>query len=199
MRGFFKWAGLPFIGVLAALGLYLVGIQVTGNFAVVVPGEVYRSNQPTAERISTYAARYDIRTIVNLRGRDEGAAWYRDEVATAKRLGLKLIDFPMQADQRLDAQAAAELVTLLRDAPRPILIHCRSGADRTGLASVIYLARIAGVDEKVAERQLSVRYGHIGIPLFSPTYAMDESWEDLERAWLDLNGRNAAIANPAVL
>ncbi len=73
-------------------------------------------------------------------------------------------------------------MAILKDAKHPILIHCRSGADRTGLASVIYLAKVAKVDEEVAERQLSVRYGHIGIPLLSPTYAMDESWEALETA-----------------
>lgn len=182
MKTILKWPGLV-LGILTAgLGIYLAAIQMTGNFAVVVPGEVYRSNQPSPAQIEAYAGRYGIRTIINLRGRDETAAWYRQEAATAARLGLNLVDFPMQADRRLDARAADELVALLRDAPRPLLIHCRSGADRTGLASVIYLARIANVDEETAEAQLSVRYGHIGIPLLSPTYAMDESWEDMEAA-----------------
>ncbi|MFB9789966.1 dual specificity protein phosphatase family protein [Shinella granuli] len=182
MKRFLKWGALTCGALGVALGSYLVAIQLTGNFATVVPGEVYRSNQPTPGEIAAYAARYRIRTIVNLRGRNERAAWYRNEVAAARSLGLTLIDFPMQADQRLDPKAADELATLLRDAPRPILIHCRSGADRTGLASVIYLARIARVDEETAERQLSIRYGHIGIPFLSPTYAMDESWEALEEA-----------------
>ena len=71
---------------------------------------------------------------------------------------------------------------LCHDAPRPILIHCRSGADRTGLASVVYLARVAHADEETAERQLSIRYGHFAVPFFSSAYAMDESWEDMEAA-----------------
>ena len=182
MNGILKRAALS-LGVTAvAAGAYLAAIQMTGNFAAVVPGEAYRSNQPSAGDIASYATHYGIRTIVNLRGRHETATWYRDEAAAAKRLGLTLVDFPMLADRPLDAEAADRLVTILRDAPRPILIHCRSGADRTGLASVIYLARIAKTDEETAERQLSVRYGHIGIPFLSPTYAMDESWEDLEEA-----------------
>ena len=182
MNGFLKKAAL-FLGIGAlAVASYLVGIQLTGNFAAVVPGEVYRSSQPTAAAIVNYARRYGIRTIINLRGRHEKEAWYEEETATAKRLGIGLVDFPMVADRRLDVERAARLVAILKDAPRPILIHCRSGADRTGLASVIYLAKIAKVDEEMAERQLSVRYGHIGIPLLSPTYAMDESWEALETA-----------------
>lgn len=167
MNGFLKKAAL-LLGIGAvAMGTYLVAIQLTGNFAAVVPGEVYRSNQPTAADIASYAGRYGIRTIINLRGRHEKDAWYEEEAAAAKRL---------------DADGAARLVAILKDAPRPILIHCRSGADRTGLASVLYLAKVAKVDEETAERQLSVRYGHIGIPLLSPTYAMDESWEALETA-----------------
>lgn len=180
MSGFLKWVCVCLATVAGGLAVYLVGIQMAGNFAIVVPGEVYRSNQPTAADIEAYASRYNIRTIVNLRGRDDGAAWYKEEAAAAGQLGLAMIDFPMQADHRLDLKRAAKLVAILRTAPRPILIHCRSGADRTGLASVIYLARIAKVDEETAERQLSLRFGHVGIPFLSPAYAMDESWEALE-------------------
>ena len=182
MNGFLKTAGIVLVIGAVTLGAYLAAIQLTGNFAAIVPGEAYRSNQPSAADIAAYSARYGVRTIVNLRGRHEAAAWYRDEAAAAKNLGIRLIDFPMEADRRLDVEGAGQLVALLRDAPRPILIHCRSGADRTGLASVLYLARIAGVDEEKAERQLSVRFGHIGIPFLSSTYAMDESWEALEAA-----------------
>lgn len=182
MKRFLKWTGLASGAAGLGLGLYLVAIQLTGNFAAVVPGEAYRSNQPTPADLATYAERYKIRTVINLRGRDEKAAWYKNEAAAAKQLGLTLIDFPLRSSQRLDAKTADELVTILRDAPRPILIHCHSGADRTGLASVVYLARIAHADEETAERQLSIRYGHFGVPFFSPTYAMDESWEDMEAA-----------------
>ena len=182
MKRFLKWvvfaSGVAGLG----LGLYLVAIQMTGNFAAVVPGEAYRSNQPTPADLATYAGRYKIRTVINLRGRDETSAWYKNEVAAAKQLGLTLIDFPLNASRRLDAKTAEDLVAVLRDAPRPILIHCRSGADRTGLASVVYLARVAHADEETAERQLSIRYGHFAVPFFSSAYAMDESWEDMEAA-----------------
>ncbi|MEM9277696.1 MAG: tyrosine-protein phosphatase [Pseudomonadota bacterium] len=43
----------------------------------------------------------------------------------------------------------------------PILIHCKSGADRMGLASVLYLHLIDQVPIEKALDQLSLRYGHI--------------------------------------
>jgi protein tyrosine/serine phosphatase len=80
----------------------------------------------------------------------------------------------------LTPERADELVAIMKAAPKPILIHCQSGADRTGLVSVIYSQQIARVDEDVAERQLSVRYGHVAIPYISSVYAMDVSWDRLE-------------------
>jgi hypothetical protein len=48
------------------------------------------------------------------------------------------------------------------------------------------LQQIAGTDEEVSERQLSVRYGHIGIPYISASFAMDESWEIFEEVFFGL-------------
>ncbi len=169
--------------VALAVGGYLAAIQLSGNFDEVIAGELYRSNQPTPEQITKYVKRYGIKTIINLRGADDGAAWYRDEVATATALGVKHVDFKMSSSQEMTFNQSQSLVSLLRDAPKPLLIHCRSGADRTGLASVIYLQQIARTDEETAEKQLSIWFGHIGVPYVSSSYAMDENWEKLEKVF----------------
>lgn len=64
--------------------------------------------------------------------------------------------------------------------PKPILIHCRSGADRSGLAAALYVSKVAGLDNAKAEAQLSFYYGHVGIPVVSAAYAMDKSLKDIE-------------------
>lgn len=180
-----KLAQLGCLGVgLVALGAaaYLIGLQVTGNFHVVIPGELYRSAQPSAGQLQQYIEKYGIRTVINLRGRSE-ERWYSDEVAASEELGLTHVDFAMSSSKLFSAGSTRELIAILRNVPKPVLIHCKSGSDRTGLASVIYLQQIAGVDEHIAEKQLSIRFGHIGVPLLSPTFAMDESWEILEEAF----------------
>jgi protein tyrosine/serine phosphatase len=168
------------LGVLT-VGAYLGFLQLSGNFHTVIDGELYRSAQPTAGQIEDYARRYGIQTIVNLRGASDDASWYADEVATAKRLGINHMDFRMLASKQLTAQEADALVAMLKDAPKPILIHCRGGADRTGLASVLYSQRIAGIPTHKAEQQLSLYFGHVGVPMLSSAYAMDLTWEMLER------------------
>ncbi|WP_296071279.1 dual specificity protein phosphatase family protein [uncultured Agrobacterium sp.] len=166
--------------VVLATGGYLYAIQLLGNFHEVVPGQFFRSNQPTTEQLTRYTEDYGIKTVINLRGANEGESWYRDELETSKKLGLNHIDFGMSASRELTMSQVNQLVAIMRDAPKPILIHCKSGADRTGLATALYLSRVARLGEEAAESQLSIRYGHVGIPYLSAAYAMDRTWENAE-------------------
>lgn len=171
----------------AACGLYAGVLQMKGNFHPVVAGLFYRSAQPSEEQLSAYRNTYNIRSVVNLRGENESAAWYRNEVEAAQRLGLRHFDFKMSAGKELTTEQAAALVALFRAAPKPILVHCASGADRSGLASALFVAAIARKGEDAAESQLSFRYGHVGIPFLSSAFAMDSAFEDLE-PWLGFLG-----------
>lgn len=180
MKIFLKRTTITLLAGGLSLGAYLGILQLTGNFHEVVAGELYRSNQPSATQIASYVKNYGIRTIVNLRGKNDGAGWYGEEIAKASELGLAHVDFRMSASRELSMDEIARLTSLMRDLPKPILIHCQSGSDRTGLASAIYLNQITGMDAEEAEGQLSIRYGHFGIPYLSAAYPMDESWEKLE-------------------
>jgi protein tyrosine/serine phosphatase len=157
----------------------------TTNFHSVIAGEVYRSSQPSAETIAQLHSEYGIRTIINLRGENAGHGWYDREVAQAKVLDINHIDFRMSARHELTQEQAAKLVELMRDAPKPLLIHCQAGADRTGLASALYLAAISKQGESAAENQMSILYGHIPFSI-SSAYAMDRTFEKLE-GWLGLS------------
>lgn len=167
------------------LGAYLGALQLTGNFHEVLPAELYRSAQPSAGDVASYARQYGIKSIVNLRG-ESSEDWYLREVDAANRDGIAHFDFRLSASKRVSLRQARQLIALLQTAPKPILIHCQAGADRTGLASMLYLQQIAGIDEEIAERQLSVRYGHVGLPYISAAFAMDESWEIFEEVLFGL-------------
>ncbi|MBB4124706.1 dual specificity protein phosphatase family protein [Martelella radicis] len=161
-------------------GVYLGGLQLTGNFHEVHAGTLYRSAQPSADDLAGYAKRHGIKTVINLRGAHPGRDWYDQEVAASEALGITHIDFGMSDSRELPLDRSLELLSLMRDAEKPLLIHCKAGADRTGLASVMYLQQLAGVDEETAEWQLSPIYGHLNIPMTGP-FAMDQTWERLEK------------------
>lgn len=173
--------------VVVATAAWPLWLHVTGNFHVVVPGRVYRSAQPSADELRHWTATYGLRSVLNLRGTHTDAGWYRNESATADALGLRLVDFPLSARRNPGPQDMARLVALLDSLPKPLLIHCQGGADRTGLAAALYLGAVAGAGEASAERQLSFAFGHVGVPYLSSAWAMDEAWEDAER-WLGYPG-----------
>jgi hypothetical protein len=62
----------------------------------------------------------------------------------------------------------------------PLLIHCKSGSDRTGLVSGLYLMTRRGIDPGRAEDAFSLYYGHV--PLFGPNHLHEPFWEYAE--WL---------------
>ncbi|WP_136646496.1 dual specificity protein phosphatase family protein [Tabrizicola sp. YIM 78059] len=171
------------LACILTLGGHLGWQQWRGNFAIVVAGEVYRSNQPTPERLAAYVRDHGIRAVLNLRGAQPAADWYKAERKAVTDLGLTLIDLPLSAGRELTRDQAETLLATLRDAPKPLLIHCRSGADRTGLASVVYRAMLGRIDEEMAEQQLSIRYGHFSVPVLSAALPMDASWERMENWW----------------
>lgn len=166
------------LGAPALMGAHMGVQQLIGNFHEVIPGEFYRSGQPDYRDIAAYSERYGIRAIVNLRDEkpDDEALAARAE---AERRGIKIIDFPMSSARRLPVEKAAELARLMRAAPKPLLVHCDHGANRTGLASAIYTAAVAGQGEMAAEIQLSPYYGHVPVKGIG-RYEMYRSWDRFE-------------------
>ena len=129
------------------------------NFHRIAPG-VYRSNQPSGSQLHAIHARVGLRTVLNLRGASK-QSFYLFEAVACRDLGLELVDLPLSASQAPPLARLEELITLLQTMPKPFLIHCKSGADRTGLAAALYLLLVEKQPIEVAKRQLSFRYIHV--------------------------------------
>jgi protein tyrosine/serine phosphatase len=175
---FLKWP-VRLVGAATLLVLAHAGIeQLFGNFHEVIPGELYRSAQPSGADIQSYANTYGIKAILNLR--DEARTdWYQEEVQAAAKNGITLIDFPISSSKDLPVEEATRLAQLMADAPKPLLIHCEHGSNRTGLAAAIYVGAVSQGSETFAEFQLSPYFGHFAIPGFS-RYAVYRSWDEFE-------------------
>jgi protein tyrosine/serine phosphatase len=129
------------------------------NRAWVVPGLIARSNQPLPWHIAA-EGRAGIRTIINLRGNRPGCGSDVLGREAAARAGITVIDAPFESRGAPHRDRLLRLAGLLETAATPMLIHCKSGADRAGLiAAVILLLRGATAEE--AARQLSWRFGHV--------------------------------------
>lgn len=121
--------------------------------------EAWRSAQPAPMHLRAFA-RDGVKTVVNLRGERLCGAYYLERQACAD-LGLTLVDFQVRsraAPTRDEVRAAHEL---FRTVEFPILMHCKSGADRAGLMSVLFRHLHLGEPIDVALKELSAKYGHI--------------------------------------
>ncbi len=132
------------------------------NFHTVIPTQVYRSAQPTADQLRLYKEKYGIKTVVNLRGTWAGKDWYDAEHQIGDDIGMDVVDINLINHQIPPIAELRKLIDTLDNAPRPILLHCRGGADRTALASAI--ARfLAGDSIKEAKKEYSILCGHTGL------------------------------------
>lgn len=180
-------AGLVVLAILLFLGGAYAWVHGGGNFHAVEKGVVFRSSWLGAQGLEKAIARHGVKSVLNLCGEQPGAAWYEGEVAVSRRCGVKFVNLAFSANAALDANQVAQLADALRDAPKPLLIHCRAGSDRTGLACALYVASHGG-SYRDAQDQLSLFYGHF--PYFgSRSVAMDVT---LERFFESVAGRRVA-------
>jgi len=159
--------------------LFLSIQSYTGNFHAVIPGEFYRSAQLEEGDITRYQQEYGIKTVLNLRGANKGKDWYDSEINEAKARGINHLDFRMSSSRELTKEEAIQLIAMMKNAPKPLLIHCLAGSDRTGLASALYVAGVAKGTEWEAERQMWIYYGHLPFYI-NASFAMNRTFERLE-------------------
>ena len=122
-------------------------------------GDVWRSSQPSPFDLRNFASKGG-KAVLSLRGQDCGGscALERDE---AKQLGLELDHWRCWAAKIASVHNIQKLIKKLRTLPPPLLIHCKSGADRMGFVSVIYKHVVLEEPMEEAIKQLSLKYGHL--------------------------------------
>ena len=98
--------------------------------------DLVRTNQPSPRQLA-YWKKKGVKTVINLRGqRDEGYYWLEKEACERR---------------------ARRLFTTIE---YPVLIHCKSGADRAGMMAVFYRHFHLGEPISVAMAELSKKYLH---------------------------------------
>jgi predicted protein tyrosine phosphatase len=152
---FSRWL-LPLLTILIIFAIVFSALR--NNIHVVIPNQVIRSAQLSTTTLNILVRLKGIKTIVNLRGQNQESAWYRQEVLLSKQLNIEHYDIALSSKFAPEQQKLQQLVTIIRTAKKPILFHCESGADRSGLASAIALILLNNVELTNAMQQFSWRY-----------------------------------------
>jgi len=141
---------------------------------------VWRSNQPSPEQLAVWKEK-GIKTIINLRG-DIDSSFTALEKDACQKLGLKLLFFKVESRGAPNPVIMRDLVKAFETAEYPILLHCKSGADRAGLASSLYKYLIDKVSIQEAKKQLSFKYLHVSA---GKTGILGHFWNKFEKAHIE--------------
>jgi len=148
--------------VLAWLNMHVVdhgAIRSVYNNLYDLGGGMYRSSQPSPAQIRRYHRKLGIRAILNLRGESHYGS-YPLEKAVCHELGIEFHDAKLFSRGAPSKVRIHMLKDLFASIPYPALLHCKSGADRAGIAAALYRILHLGhpVDEAMSE--LHWKYGH---------------------------------------
>jgi protein tyrosine phosphatase (PTP) superfamily phosphohydrolase (DUF442 family) len=118
----------------------------------------WRSAQPAPHHFAKLAAK-GIRTIVSARGGNPyGSLALEREIC--KELGLKLESFIVYSRDLPSREFLLAAPAFFERLEKPVLFHCKSGADRAGFIAALYLLVQENRPVAEAKRQLHWRFGH---------------------------------------
>lgn len=129
----------------------------------VIEGEAYRSAQLATPDLAAFARSAGLKSVLSLRSRNTTDERHQQEIEWCARNGLVHRQVPLTPTQVPSPAQLKALIHELLTMPKPMLIHCEKGADRTGLASAIFL--ILQTDctvEQALAAQLCLAEGHFG-------------------------------------
>ena len=119
-------------------------LELLYNFHWVVPGEAARSAQAFAGFLTPLLATNGIRALINLRGHHPYFAWWRYEQRVCERLGIVTFDAMLDSGKLPTRQMLVSLLDAFDAAPRPFLMKCSGGQDRTSLAAALFVVHSRG-------------------------------------------------------
>jgi protein tyrosine/serine phosphatase len=121
--------------------------------------------------------RFGIRTIVNLRGREDAPEPYDVEAKWCEANGVNLVDIPMGQPGEGAERMGEFLEVVTNPAHHPVLTHCEAGSIRTGFAVAGYLIAVEGWTYDDAVR----RVRKVRFKIEDPRYARyTQALKDLE-------------------
>lgn len=183
------------------------------NFHWIEPGEAARSAQAYAGFLDAFLRAHGVRGLINLRGSNPRHFWWRYETRICARAGIVHCDVKLNSRQLPAQPMLAALMGAFDSVPRPFLLKCSGGQDRTSFAAALYLLYRHGWQDLADARRQFARWPYLHLPnrnqrwlkLF-PTFAAEQAggvplrkWietgysAEAFRIWLDRRGEGASF------
>ncbi len=126
-----------------------------------ISDEAYRSAQPTMEQLERYSKKYGIKTIINLKGENPAGAYFLFEKEKCEALGLKLVNVGIMSRGIPQKERISKAKDVFESIEYPIWMHCKAGADRTGIYATLYQYFRKQIPIKETNQLSFIPFGHV--------------------------------------
>jgi hypothetical protein len=138
--------------------------EILYNFHWIEPRQAARSSQAYAGFLGPFLTAHGIRTLVNLRGPNPAWRWWRNETKACAARGIEHHDVMLSSKRLPTRKMLLALLDAFDHAPRPILLKCSGGQDRTSFASALYIVHTQGWNAFEAAQAQFARWPYLHLP-----------------------------------
>ena len=135
--------------------------RINNNNSHRISQRAFRSGQPLPADLERYVGRFGIRTVVSLRDAKRSRPYNEMTERMCWELGVSFHKLGFSSRRPPPAKRIHAAKELLEGIEYPALFHCKSGADRAGVFSALYLHLIEGVPMEETRQLRFWPYGHI--------------------------------------
>jgi hypothetical protein len=166
-------------------------LDILYNFHWIREGEAARSSQAHLGGLEGLMRHHGLKAILNLRGENSDLSWWRYERNVCERLAAPHFDTMLDSRKLPTRPMMLRLTEAFGEAPRPFLLKCSGGQDRTGLAAALYLIHRDGWGARAAAERHFAAFPYLHFPkkhqrwlrLF-PAYAEEDAAGRPLIAWI---------------
>ena len=120
--------------------------------------------QAWAGGVGPFLQKRGIKALINLRGRNDDLSWWRNETKAAQLRGIAHLDAMLDSRKLPTRPMLARLIEAFDSAPRPFVLKCSGGQDRTSFAAALYLIHRSGWSAMEDARAQYARFPYLHFP-----------------------------------
>jgi protein tyrosine/serine phosphatase len=134
------------------------------NFHWIEQAKAARSSQAYAGMLAPFLRNRRIRAVINLRGPNPQWRWWRSERRVCAKLGIEHRDVMLSSKRLPTRKMVTALLDAFDEAPRPFLLKCSGGQDRTSFAAALYIVHTKGWAAIADAQKQFARWPYLHMP-----------------------------------